>query len=165
MADRNPSSAQTQRPTTTTTRPTTSAAFLRKLQEHSPNSTQLAGLLTLLVTGSILLLLTGLTVAGTIMGLIFFSPLIIVSSPIWVPAGTLLFLATAGFLSMCGFGLVLVASVSWMYRYFRGLHPPGSDRVDYARNRIYDTASHVKDYAREYGGYLQSKVKDAAPGA
>ncbi|KAJ6976355.1 hypothetical protein NC653_028468 [Populus alba x Populus x berolinensis] len=41
----------------------------------------------------------------------------------------------------------------------------GSDQVDYARNRIYDTASHVKDYAREYGGYLQSKVKDAAPGA
>ncbi|KHN05978.1 hypothetical protein glysoja_046115 [Glycine soja] len=52
-----------------------------------------------------------------------------------------------------------------MYRYFRGLHPPGSDRVDYARSRIYDTASHVKDYARDYRGYLQSKVKDAAPGA
>lgn len=66
---------------------------------------------------------------------------------------------------MCGFGVVAVAALSWVYRYFRGLNPPGSDRVNYARNRIYDTASHVKDYAREYGGYLQSKVKDAAPGA
>lgn len=83
----------------------------------------------------------------------------------WVPAGTLVFIVTAGFLSVCGFGVALVAALSWMYRYFRGLHPPGSDRVDYARTRIYDTASHVKDYAREYGGYLQSKVKDAAPGA
>jgi hypothetical protein len=91
--------------------------------------------------------------------------LIIVSSPIWVPAGTFFFLLAAGFLSMCGFGVVAVAASSWLYRYFRGLHPPGSDRVDYARSRIYDTASHVKDYAREYGGYLQSKVKDAAPGA
>ncbi|AES91280.1 putative oleosin [Medicago truncatula] len=145
----------------------TSPTFLRKLQDnlHSPNSTQLAGLLTLLVTGSIFLLLTGLTVAATVVSLIFFSPLIIVSSPIWVPAGTFLFLLAAGFLSMCGFGVVAVAASSWFYRYFRGLHPPGSDRVDYARNRLYDTASHVKDYAREYGGYLQSKVKDAAPGA
>ncbi|KAJ1394700.1 Oleosin [Sesbania bispinosa] len=160
MADVNPTSAQTTRSPSST-----SAAFLRRLQEHAPNSTQLAGLLTLLVTGAILLLLTGLTVAATVLALIFFSPLIIVSSPIWVPAGTFLFLLTTGFLSMCGFGIVLVAVLSWMYRYSRGLHPPGSDRVDYARSRIYDTATHVKDYAREYGGYLQSKVKDAAPGA
>lgn len=165
MADRNLTSPQTQRAPPPRQPATTSATFLRKLQDHAPNSTQLAGLFTLLVTGSILLLLTGLTVAGTVLALIFFSPLIILSSPIWVPAGTLLFLFVAGFLSMCGFGVVVVAVLSWMYRYFRGLHPPGSDRVDYARNRIYDTASHVKDYAREYGGYLQSKVKDAAPGA
>ena len=59
----------------------------------------------------------------------------------------------------------LVAGLSWMYRYLRGQNPPGSGRIDYARSRIYDTASHVKDYAREYGGYLQNKVKDAAPGA
>ncbi|XP_057421523.1 oleosin G [Lotus japonicus] len=154
--DFNPSSASHQ---------PTSAAFLRRLQHHAPNSTQLAGLLTLMITGAILLLLTGITFAGSVIALIFFSPFIVVSSPIWVPAATFLFLLTAGFLSMCGFGILLVASLSWMYRYFRGLHPPGSDRVDYARSRIYDTASHVKDYAREYGGYLQSKVKDAAPGA
>ncbi|RZB68685.1 Arogenate dehydrogenase 1, chloroplastic [Glycine soja] len=106
---------------------------------------------------------TAPTIAGAILGLIFFLPLIILSSPVWVPAGTLVFIVTAGFLSVCGFGVALVAALSWMYRYFRGLHPPGSDRVDYARTRIYDTASHVKDYARDYRGYLQSKVKDAAP--
>ncbi|OIW19709.1 hypothetical protein TanjilG_18519 [Lupinus angustifolius] len=161
MAERNLISAQTQRapPRSITT------TFLRKLHDHAPNSTHLAGLLTLMVTGAIFLLLTGLTVAGTVLALIFFSPLIIVSSPIWVPLGTIFFLVVATFLSMVGFGVVAVALLSWIYRYFRGLHPPGSDRVDYARNRIYDTASHVKDYAREYGGYLQSKVKDAAPGA
>ncbi|KAJ7956574.1 Oleosin [Quillaja saponaria] len=163
MGDRYPSSAQTQRATRPIT--TSGATFLRKLQEHAPNSTQFVGILTLLITGSILLILTGLTVTGTVLGLIFFTPLIIVSSPIWIPVGTILFLTTAGFLSLCGFGFVTVATLSWMYRYVRGLQPPGSDRVDYARSRIYDTASHVKDYAREYGGYLQSKVKDAAPGA
>lgn len=140
-------------------------AFLQRIHDHAPNSTQLLGLLTLLIIGSVLLLLAGITVTGTVVGLIVFAPLIIVSSPIWVPAGTVLFVIVAGFLSVCGFGVVAVALMSWMYRYFRGLNPPGSDRIDYARNRIYDTASHVKDYAREYGGYLQSKVKDAAPGA
>ena len=37
--------------------------------------------------------------------------------------------------------------------------------MDYARSRIYNTASHVKEYAREYGGYFHDKAKDAAPGA
>ncbi|KAF8389808.1 hypothetical protein HHK36_024327 [Tetracentron sinense] len=106
-----------------------------------------------------------LTLTATVLSLIFFTPLIILSSPIWVPAGTVLFIAIAGFLSMSGFGVAVLAGMSWMYKYFRGWHPPGSDRVDYARTRIADTASHVKDYAREYGGYLHSKVKDAAPGA
>ncbi|KAG2407854.1 Oleosin Bn-III [Vigna angularis] len=133
--------------------------------DRGPNSAHLGGIFTLLVTASVFLLLAGLTLTGAILGLIFFTPLIIVSSPVWVPATIILFVITAGFFSVCGFAVALVAALSWTYRYFRGLHPPGSDRVDYARSRIYDTASHVKDYAREYGGYLHSKVKDAAPGA
>uniref|UniRef100_A0A5B7BFF1 Putative oleosin n=1 Tax=Davidia involucrata TaxID=16924 RepID=A0A5B7BFF1_DAVIN len=160
MADR-----QFQRATRPTSISNSGSAFLHKLHEHAPNSAQLIGFLTLVISGGILLLLTGLTITATVLGLIFFTPLIVISSPIWVPAGTVLFFAVAGFLSMCGFGVAVVAALSWMYRYFRGFHPPGSDRVDYARSRIADTASHVKDYAREYGGYLHSKVKDAAPGA
>ncbi|XP_062116914.1 oleosin [Humulus lupulus] len=154
MADR-----QNQTPTTT------ASSLLRKLQDHFPNSTQLLGVLTLVVSGSIFLILTGATVTVTILALIFFSPLIIISSPIWVPVGCFLIVITAGFLSFCGFGVAVVSVAAWTYKYFRGLHPPGSYGVDYARSRIYDTASHVKDYAREYGGYLQSKAKDAAPGA
>ncbi|XP_059455341.1 oleosin-like [Corylus avellana] len=154
MADRHPSSAPTQRPT-----------FLRKIQDNAPNSTQLVGFLTLLISCSVLLILTGLTVTATALAVVFFAPLILLSSPIWLPLATFLFLSTAAFLSMCGFGVAVVAALSWMYRYFHGMNPPGSDRFDYARSRIYDTASHVKDYASQYGGYLQSKVKDAAPGA
>ncbi|XP_054804661.1 oleosin G [Prosopis cineraria] len=162
MADTSASSVHNQRATVPSHN---SSTFLQRLHEHAPNSIQLIGLLTLLITGTVLLLLTGLTVAGAVLGLMFFAPLIIVSSPIWVPVGTVLFIVAAGFLSMCGFGVVVVAVLSWMYRYFRGLNPPGSGRIDYARTRIFDTASHVKDCAREYGGYLQGKVKDAAPGA
>ncbi|XP_050236036.1 oleosin G-like [Mercurialis annua] len=170
MADRDRASNPTQRPSRTTatggaTANSNVSAFLRKIQTHAPNSTQLMGLMTLVISGSILLLLTGLTVTAGFLGLIFFTPLIVISSPIWFPIGAVLFFAVAGFLSFVGFMVAVGGGLSWMYRYYRGLNPPGSDQFDYARTRIYDTASHVKDYAREYGGYLQSKVKDAAPGA
>ena len=164
MADRHSGSGQTQQHQRTP-RPTPGSAFLRRLHDHAPNSTQLVGFLTLIVSGCILLFLTGLTITATVVGLIFFTPLILISSPIWVPAGTIFFFSVAGFLSLCGFGMAVLAGLSWIYKYFRGWNPPGSGRFDYARSRIADTASHMKDYAREYGGYLQSKVKDAAPGA
>ncbi|KAJ0985713.1 hypothetical protein J5N97_004069 [Dioscorea zingiberensis] len=139
--------------------------LLMRLHERAPNSAQVVGFLTLVVSGGILLMLSGLTITGLVMGLIFFAPLILVTSPLWVPAAVVFFLGAAAVLSTCGFGVAVLAVVTWLYRYFTGRHPLGSDRVDYARSRIADTATHVKDYAREYGGYLQSRVKDAAPGA
>ncbi|GMH17084.1 hypothetical protein Nepgr_018925 [Nepenthes gracilis] len=139
--------------------------FLGKLNEHAPNSNQLIGVLTLIISGAILLLLSGITITTVVFGLIFFAPLIVISSPIWLPIAVVLFVAVGGFLSICGFFLTVIAAASWLYKYFRGLHPLGSDRFDYARSRIANTASHVRDYAWEYGGYLHGKVKDAAPSA
>ena len=42
-----------------------SATLLRRVQTHAPNSTQVVGFLALLVSGAMLLLLTGLTLTGT----------------------------------------------------------------------------------------------------
>ncbi|XP_074315789.1 oleosin G-like [Silene latifolia] len=170
MADRTTTTTTlTTRPHRTTTgQPTTTntlTTYLRHLHNKSPNSTQLIGILTLLISGGILLVLTGITLTAFVLGLIFFAPVIILTTPFWLPVATVLFFTVFGFLSLCGFGIAAVAAFSWVYRYYRGLHPPGSDRVDYARSRIATTAREVKDYAREYGGYLHNKVKDAAPGA
>ncbi|XP_010548141.1 PREDICTED: oleosin 1-like [Tarenaya hassleriana] len=137
------------------------AALLRQLRSHGPTSAQLFGFLAFFISGGILLFLTGVTVTASVLGFIAFLPLIIISSPVWVPVVVLV----GGFLTVAGSIVGTAAVVSWTYRYLRGMHPVGSDQVDYARTRIYDTAAHVKDYAREYGGYLQSRVKDAAPGA
>ncbi|KAJ4870538.1 Oleosin family protein [Raphanus sativus] len=135
------------------------ASFLRQLQSQSPeHSRQRFGLLAFFISGGILLLLTGITATAFVLGFIAFLPIIIISSPIWVP----LFLLVTGFLSVAGFLFGTAAVVSWTYRYFKGMHPVGSDQVDYARSRIYDTAAHVKDYA---GEYFHGKFKDAAPGA
>ncbi|XP_074573794.1 oleosin-like [Curcuma longa] len=139
--------------------------LLHLIRQHAPNSTQLVGLLTLVVSGGILLALAGITFTGAALALVFLGPVLLLTSPVWVPAAALVFGATAVVLSACGFGVAAVAGATWVYRYAIGRHPVGSDRVDYARSRIADTASHVKDYAREYGGYLKGRVKDAAPGA
>ncbi|KAF8083844.1 hypothetical protein N665_0749s0008 [Sinapis alba] len=135
------------------------ASFLRQLQSQSPHhSRQRFGLLAFFISGGILLLLTGITATAFLLGFIAFLPIIILSSPIWIP----LFLLVTGFLSVTGFLFGTATVVSWTYRYFKGMHPVGSEQVDYARRRIYDTAAHVKDYA---GGYFHGKLKDAAPGA
>ncbi|KAL3839563.1 hypothetical protein ACJIZ3_024154 [Penstemon smallii] len=117
-------------------RATTSNSFLQDIRQHAPNSIQLIGFATLIISGGILLLLTGLTLTATILGLIFFGPLILISSPIWVPVGFFIFVTVAGTLSFLGFGVATVTALSWLYRYFRGFHPPGSDRFDYATTRI-----------------------------
>ncbi|MCD7449863.1 hypothetical protein HAX54_001905 [Datura stramonium] len=119
-------------------------SFLRKLlQPHVPNSTQLMGFLTLVISGGILLLLTGVTLTTVILSIIFFTPLIILSSPLWFPIAALLFIAAAGFLSLFG--------LTWVYRYLIR----GSATIE-------DDSTHIlmKDYATQYG---HGKVKDTAP--
>ncbi|XP_030530859.2 oleosin G-like [Rhodamnia argentea] len=118
------------------------ASILHKLHEHAPNSPHLLGFLALLVSDAILLLLIGLTTTAAVMGLILLAPLVILSSPIWVPIAAVLFAAVAAALSACGFGVIALAGLSWLYKYFRGSDPSGSGRGENA------WAGHVKDYAK-----------------
>lgn len=138
------------------------ATLLRRVQTHAPNSTQVVGFLTLLVSGAALLLLTGLTLTGAVVALVFLGPLALLTSPIWVPVAFALLVLGAAALSACGFAVASLAAATWIYRYLTGRHPVGADRVDYARSQIATTASHVKDYARDY---VHNRSKDAAPGA
>ncbi|CAL9146620.1 oleosin-like [Musa acuminata AAA Group] len=168
MAERQPSG-----PWTVSTRHQWSAPFttsggpslLRRLQGHAPSSNQVVGFLTLVISGCILLVLAGLTLAGAVLVLTFFGPIVLLTSPMWVPVGFMMFVVSAAVLSACGFGVAALAGASWLYNYFMGRQPAGSDRVDCARSRIADGPSDVTDYARECGGYPRSRVKDAAPGA
>lgn len=91
--------------------------LIRWIHEHAPNSTQMLGFLTLLISGAILLLLTGLTVTAAVTGLVFFAPIILIFSPVWVPAAVVLFIGVTGFLSACGVGVAVLAGATWMYRY------------------------------------------------
>ncbi|KAL0719223.1 hypothetical protein Bca4012_068547 [Brassica carinata] len=143
--------------TNTTERNSPYASLLRLLRSRSPTSSRLFGFLALFISGGLLTFLLGVSLTATAIGFIAFLPLIIISGQIWLPG----FVLVGGCLTVAGFLVGAVAVVSWTYRYFRGMHPAGSDQMDYARGRIYDTASHVKDYAK----YFHGRAKDAAPGA
>ncbi|XP_039115824.1 oleosin-like [Dioscorea cayenensis subsp. rotundata] len=111
-------------------------SLLGGLQHHAPNPAQLVGFLTRIFSGGVLLMLSGLTISGLIMGLIVFAPVILVTGPLWFPAAVVLFIAAAVIVSTCGVGVAVLAAVTWLYRYFTGKHPLGTDRLDYARSRI-----------------------------
>lgn len=139
--------------------------MLQKIQEHSPTSSQVLGLFTLLTAGGILLFLGGLTVTGIVITLLLLTPVFILFSPILVPAGFVLFLCTGGILAAIAAGVTTISVISWIYNYFKGRHPPGAEQIDYARMRLQDTAEQMKHKARDITGAIQSKVQEAAPGA
>ncbi|KAK4257317.1 hypothetical protein QN277_006920 [Acacia crassicarpa] len=139
-------------------KPESYSSFRHNLGKHAPTPSQIVSLIAICIVAALSLFVAGLTVAGITVALVIITPLIIISSPIWFPVTAIIFLFIAGFLSFCGFAFVVTRALLWTNRYFRGLNPPGSDRVNYARSRIYDSA-------REYGGFFQGKLMDVAPGA
>uniref|UniRef100_A0A452XD73 Uncharacterized protein n=1 Tax=Aegilops tauschii subsp. strangulata TaxID=200361 RepID=A0A452XD73_AEGTS len=52
-----------------------STTLLRRVQAHLPTSTQVVGILTLLIAGAALLVLAGLTLTGAVVALVFLGPL------------------------------------------------------------------------------------------
>lgn len=112
-------------------------------------------LLTAATIGLTLLLFSGLTLTGTVIALALATPLLVLFSPILVPAGIALFLVSAGFLFAGGCGVAAIAALSWVYNYVAGKHPLGADQLDYAGAMIADKARDIKERARDYGHYVQ----------
>ncbi|KAK7282949.1 hypothetical protein RIF29_12094 [Crotalaria pallida] len=122
---------------------------------NNNNSTtrQTIKFLTAATIGVSLMLLSGLILTGTVIGLAIATPLLVLFSPILVPAAFVLFLAASGFLFSGGCGVAAVAALSWIYNYVAGKHPVGADKLDYAKGMIADKARDVKNTAKDYATY------------
>ncbi|GFQ06977.1 oleosin 16 kDa [Phtheirospermum japonicum] len=107
------------------------------------------------------MVLSGLTLAATIIGIVLSTPLLVIFSPVLVPAAITLFLIFAGFVTSSGFGATASFVFYWMYRYATGKHPIGADQLDRARERITHAAYDVKEKAEHLG---QQHVKGTAQG-
>lgn len=118
------------------------------LHESSPSTRQIVRFLTAATIGISLLVLSGLTLTGTVISLIVATPLMVLFSPVLVPAVITIGLLTMGFLFSGGCGVAAATALSWIYRYATGKHPMGSDKVDYARMRISEKAKELGHYAQ-----------------
>ncbi|KAJ6816932.1 oleosin Zm-I [Iris pallida] len=124
--------------------------FGQQQQQQRPGtSTKVVKAVTAATAGGSMLLLSGLTLAGTVIALTVATPLLVIFSPVLVPAAIVVFLVTAGFVTSGGFGVAALSVLSWMYKYLTGKHPPGADQIDQARHRLAQKAREVKEGARE----------------
>lgn len=84
---------------------------------NEPTAHKVVKVATAATAGGSLLLLSGLTLAGTVIGLAVATPLVVIFSPVLVPAAISVFLIISGFLASGGFGVAAVSVLSWIYKY------------------------------------------------
>ncbi|XP_038876351.1 oleosin 1-like [Benincasa hispida] len=106
---------------------------------------------TAATAGGSLLVLSGLILAGTVIALTIATPLLVIFSPVLVPAVITVSLLIMGFLASGGFGVAGITVFSWIYRYVTGKHPPGADQLDLARHKLASKAREMKDRAEQFG--------------
>ncbi|XP_021905731.1 oleosin 1-like [Carica papaya] len=116
-----------------------------------PRSHQVVKAATAVTAGGSLLVLSGLTLAGTVIALTIATPLFVIFSPVLVPAVIAVALLITGFLASGGFGVAAITVLSWIYRYVTGRHPPGADKLDQARMKLAGKAREMKEKAEQYG--------------
>ncbi|XP_073128272.1 oleosin L-like [Henckelia pumila] len=114
-------------------------------QQQQPVSHQVVKAATAVTAGGSLLLLSGLTVAVTVIALTLATPLLVIFSPVLVPAVITIFLLCSGFLASGGFGVAAVSVLTWIYRYVTGKQPPGADQLDQAKSKLATKAREMKD--------------------
>ncbi|EFJ36766.1 hypothetical protein SELMODRAFT_403436 [Selaginella moellendorffii] len=137
----------------------------RKLREHSPNARQVLGLVALLLGTVAVLTVGGFMLGGLALAVVIGIPVFLFFSPVLVPLGIVLFLAVSGIVITGAAILAFLSSVSWIYNYFKGRHPVGSDKIEAARQRLLGSVHQATEKAREYGSYAGGKAQEAAPGA
>ncbi|KAJ8772343.1 hypothetical protein K2173_027520 [Erythroxylum novogranatense] len=120
-------------------------------QGQQPRPHQVVKVATAATAGGSLLVLSGLTLALTAIALTIATPLLVIFSPVIVPAVITAALLIMGFLASGGFGIAAVTVLSCIYRYVTGRHPAGADQLDQARQKLAGKAREMKDRAEQFG--------------
>lgn len=78
--------------------------------------------------GAALLVWSGLTLTGTVIAVVVATAVIVMFSPILVPAAIAVFSVISGIVFSSGRCLAAVMVMLWIYNYVTGKHPPGADK-------------------------------------
>ncbi|XP_043697827.1 oleosin 1-like [Telopea speciosissima] len=120
-------------------------------QQQKPRSRKVVKAATAVTVGGSLLVLSGLTLAATVIGLTVATPVLVICSPVLVPAAITVFLLITGFLTSGGLAVAAVSVLSWIYKYVTGGNPPGAEQLDHASYKLSGKARDMKDRAEQYG--------------
>ncbi|KAE8724102.1 Oleosin 18.2 kDa [Hibiscus syriacus] len=88
--------------------------------ENGPSTSKVVTVATLLPIGGTLLLLSGMSFIGSLIGLAMAAPIFLTFSPVLVPAALLIAGSVAGFLTSGAFGITGLSSLSWIGNFVRG---------------------------------------------
>lgn len=127
---------QQQQPLITTTGTTQSQTVK---VNPSPSTSQVIVIATLVPLGATLLILAGLTLTATVIGLAVTTPLFVICSPVLLAAALVIGLSVAGFLTSGAFGVTSLSSFAWLASYLRRSRLTEQLRQQYAKPRLEDT--------------------------
>ncbi|KAL1203388.1 Oleosin 20.3 kDa [Cardamine amara subsp. amara] len=130
-------------------------------KSRGPSSNQVLSLIIGVPVGGTLLALAGLTLAGSVIGLLVSIPLFLLFSPVIVPAALTIGLAATAILASGLFGLTGLSSVSWVLNYIRGTTESVPEQLDYAKRRMADAVGYAGMKGKEMGQYVQDKAHEA----
>ncbi|XP_021891909.1 oleosin 18.2 kDa-like [Carica papaya] len=128
------------------------------LPEKRPSTSQVLAVVTLLPVGGTLLLLAGITLTGTLIGLAVATPLFIIFSPVLVPAAIVIGLAITGFLTSGAFGITALSSLSWIVNYVRRMRDP--QWMEQAKRRAQEATRQAGQKTKEMGQTVESKAQE-----
>ncbi|PIA30885.1 hypothetical protein AQUCO_05300012v1 [Aquilegia coerulea] len=123
-----------------------------QFQQQRPLTHQVVRAATAVTAGGSFLLLSGLLLVVTVVALACATPILVLFSPVLVPASLAVVLLITGFVTSGGFGVAAVALLKWMYDYVVGKHPTGADQIDEARHKLASKAKDIKEFGQQQLG-------------
>ncbi|CAG7881906.1 unnamed protein product [Brassica rapa] len=128
--------------------------------QSGPSSTQVLAVIAGVPVGGTLLTLAGLTLAGSVIGLMLAFPLFLIFSPVIVPAAFVIGLAMTGFMASGAIGLTGLSSMSWVLNHIRRVRERMPDELEEAKQRLADMAEYVGQRTKDAGQTIEEKAHD-----
>jgi len=123
--------------------------------------TQVIKAATAFTAGGSFLVVAALIMTGTVIALTIVTPLLVIFSPVLVPALITVSVLSLGFLASGGLCVTAITVLTWIYGYVTGKHPPGADQLDSARDKLLNKArDKVRDNFLKALDKLSNKALD-----
>ncbi|KAM1158765.1 hypothetical protein ACFX19_032586 [Malus domestica] len=108
-------------------------------------SYQLAMASTAITFSGSLSVLSSLTLTAVVIGLVAATPLLVIFSPVLVPAGVAMLLLNTGLVMSGGLGATAAMVFYWVYNYATGQHPVGADKLDQLASTLASGVRSIKN--------------------